>query len=245
MKIAFIHIGKTGGTTIHTLLKNNLNNYKEYHHFKNYKNDELYILWLRNPISRFVSAFNHSYYGVNVDVRNIQHFDLDNCLIPGRMKDSLHKTYIFSQDYDALIKSFESANHLAESLTSEDINLKNKAIELMNCDVEHICKGIGWYLNNGKLIENMHNKILFVGRMENMKEDIKLLSRKLNVNLNENIKLRENVYLDKSMKYLSPLAIKNIVEWYKDSDYAALKQLLEYEFIDEELFSSYFVYNNE
>ena len=244
MTIAFVHIGKTGGTTVNKVLTDCFkNDCRHYHHCKNYKNDEVYILWLRNPINRFVSAFNHSYYGVNTDVQTIKSFDLDNCLIPGRMKDSSKRNYVFSEHYDALIKSFTSANHLAESLTSEDIDLKNKAIELMNCDIEHIHKGLGWYLNNGRFVENRHNNILFVGTTENMKECIKKLSIKLGVNLDENVKLRENNYFDKSMKYLSPLAIKNIIEWYKDTDYATLQQLLNYKFIDEDLFSSYYIYN--
>jgi len=245
MSISFIHIGKTGGTTIDCILRNKLTNYKQFHHNKNYSENEKYILWIRNPISRFVSAFNHSYYGINTQVQTIKSFDLDNCLIPGRMQGSINKSYVFSPYYDALFKSFKNANHLAESLTSEDTEIKQKAIDLMSCDLEHINKGIGWYLHNGKFIENKHNNILFVGRTENMKECINQLSIKLGINLDNSIKLRENIYINKSMKYLSPLAIKNIIEWYKDTDYAALQQLLNYEFINEEIFYSYFIYNNE
>jgi hypothetical protein len=245
MSISFIHIGKTGGTTIDYILRNKLTNYKEIHQYNNYSNNEKFILWIRNPIRRFVSAFNHSYYGVNTDLKTIKSFDLDHCLIPGWMKNSINKSYIFSEYYDSLIKEFKNANHLAESLTSEDLEIKRKAIDLMNCDMEHINKGIGWYLHNGKFIENNHNNILFVGTTENMKDCINKLSIKIGINLDENIKLRENVYLDKSMNYLSDVAIKNIIEWYKDTDYAALHQLLKYKFISEEIFYSYFIYNNE
>ena len=41
--IAFIHIGKTGGTTINKLLEK-MKNYKQYHHNKDYNNNEKYII---------------------------------------------------------------------------------------------------------------------------------------------------------------------------------------------------------
>jgi hypothetical protein len=36
MNISFIHIGKTGGTTIDTLLRSKINKYNEYHLTNNY-----------------------------------------------------------------------------------------------------------------------------------------------------------------------------------------------------------------
>jgi len=39
MSISFIHIGKTGGTTIDYILRNKLTNYKEIHQYNNYSNN--------------------------------------------------------------------------------------------------------------------------------------------------------------------------------------------------------------
>ena len=242
MNIALIHIGKTGGTTINKLLETKLSKYKEYHHFKNYENNEKYIIWLRNPISRFVSAFNHSYYGVNTDKNKIKNFNYKNCLLPVRLKESLDRNWVFSERYDMLIKCFKDANHLAESLSSTDPELKKKAVELMNCREEHLYKGIGWYLNNGKFIDKRKDNILFVGALENMKEDINRLSKTLGIILNPELKVRENIYVDKTMKYLSTEAIKNIIDWYKDTDYKTLEILLKNGWITEELMDSYFKY---
>jgi hypothetical protein len=244
MTLAFIHIGKTGGTTInHHLLHSEIKNYKMYHHNKNYQDDEKYIIWLRNPINRYVSAFNHSYYGINTNVKIIKSFDLDNCLIPMRMKNSMNKEWVFTKTYDALMRKFKNANELAESLSSDDVELQRLGKELMMRQEEHLHKGIGWYLENGKFVKENLNNIIFVGTLENMREDIEQLSNVLQIKLNNELKLRENVYVDKSMKYLSPLAIKNIIDWYKDTDYAALQELLNHGLITQQIFSSYFVYN--
>jgi hypothetical protein len=47
------------------------------------------------------------------------------------------------------------------------------------------------------------------------------------------------------MKYLSPLAIKNIIEFYNDTDYAALKKLCQYGLITQEVLDSYYIYENK
>ena len=240
---SFIHIGKTGGTTINTLLKNKLEKYKEYHLNKNYLENEKYIIWIRNPISRFVSAFNHSYYAINIVVKTIKKFDLENCLMPARMLNSIGKNFVFSKEYDYLIKLFNSPNHLAESLSSKNVEIKKNAIKLMNCMEEHLYKGIGWYLDNGKFITKNNNNILFIGRLEDMNNDIAKLSKILNKDLDTNLKLRENIYVDKNMKYLSELAIKNIIEWYKNTDYKALQIIYEFGWISKDVLDSYYEYN--
>lgn len=241
MTVAFIHVGKTGGTTLHTLLRNQ-KNYKEYHLVNNYKDNEKYILWVRNPIHRFVSAFNHSYYGVHTDPSIVPEFTLNKCLLPQRLQQSIGRPYMFSKEYDALMKEFKSANNLAESLTSTDPTKREKAIQLMNRPEEHLHKGIHWYLHKNDFLNKNRDNILFVGRTEHMKEDICALSKTLNIKLNENLKIRENKFLDKSMKYLSPLAIQNIIDWYKDTDYVILKQLVTDGWIDEATFNMYYTY---
>jgi hypothetical protein len=240
--ISFIHIGKTGGTTIHTLIHRKVKNYKEYHIEKNYNNKEQYIIWIRNPISRFVSAFNHAYYGVHTDPLTIKRFNIQYCLIPYLMENARKKAFTFSRVYDELVKSFSSANELAESLTSADEGIATRAKLLMKREEEHLFKGIGWYLNNGKFVEKNNSRIFFVGKLETMKEDIDALGLKLGLTLNSNLKLRENIYIDNSMKYLSPLAIENIINWYKTTDYAALEELYNHGWITKEFLESYYKY---
>lgn len=245
--VSFIHIGKCGGTTIHRLLKSSLANYKQYHLNKEYNLSEKYILWIRNPLSRFVSAFNMSKTCLeyNFKKEDIHKISMHNCLAPARFinKLRLNRNYVFSPQYDKLIKFFKTPNGLAEALSSDNSIIKKKALRLINSSQEHINKGIGWYLNNGKFVENNINKILFVGKQETMKEDIEKLSGILNINLNIDIVVRENIYSSEESKYLSPIAITNLIEFYKNTDYAALKQLNKYGWISDEVLASYYKYS--
>ena len=242
MNVAFIHVGKTGGTTITKLLRPKFKNYTEYHKRNNYKEHEKYIIWIRNPISRFVSAFNQVYHVVNTDLNTVESFDTDHCLLPIWMKNAKGRNYAFSPEYDNLVKQFYSPNHLAESLTSSDENLRGKAIDLMKREEDHLFKGLHWYLGKGNFVKNKLQNICFVGRTEFMKEDIVKLSNVLNVKLDENLKLRENVFVDPSMKYLSPLAIQNIKDWYHKTDYSILRKMVRFGLIDQTTYDSYCKY---
>ena len=108
----------------------------------------------------FVSAFWHSYDILNTDTTklDINNLTLNNCLAPGRIKFKMTHDYTFDKRYDFLINFFKNPNNLAESITSNNEDIKNKALELMHNKEEHIYKGIGWYLYNGHFINKHHDK---------------------------------------------------------------------------------------
>lgn len=239
INLQFIHIGKCGGTSVcHNF------NLPEYHLERNYMpNNENYIIWIRHPLKRFVSAFNFAYelLHTNTDKLDIHNLSLNNCLAPARIKYKMTHDHTFSIEYDYLINLFKTPNQLAESITSDDIHTRNLAIKLMKSEVEHIYKGIGWYLFNGQFVEDHHNKILFVGSIENMNTDIQMLSNWLNIPITQP-HVRENKNNIKEKTFLSTKAISNLLAFYKETDYEALYKLVEFNFIPKTLYDSYLSY---
>jgi hypothetical protein len=237
IKLRLIHIGKCGGTTIVTNF-----HLIQYHLNRNYSNDENYIIWIRHPLKRFVSAFNHSYSLIHTNTSNldINNLSLDNCLAPARIYSKMTNDYTFSPRYDYLINYFQNPNNLAESLSSEDIKIRELAFELMNSNEEHIYKGIGWYLYDGRFIEKNYDRISFVGSIENMENDMLKLSNMLNIKITKK-KVRENIYNKNT--FLSEKAITNLLDFYKETDYKALQKLLEFNLISKKLLDLYLTYN--
>jgi hypothetical protein len=221
--IKIIHIEKAMGTFF-------LDNFNlEEYHCLNYKNNEKYVIWLKNPISYFVSAFWFSYDIINMNI--------DPDIIKPKINGN---KFAFSKEYNNLINYFKSPNHLAESMTSNNIKDKDMAYKLMNTFNHYINKGIGWHLLNGQFIEDYKQKILFVGRMENMNEDIIKLSKILNKK-SKTIKKSCNNHLSHDI-WLSKKAIQNIYNHFKETDYKTLEILLKYKFITKEVFEEYHYY---
>ena len=86
-KFIFIHIGKCGGTSLSNLFKSNYSFVKIYHEerpqLKLQKNRQ-YFFVVRNPLRRFVSAFNYSKSIIEFDIRglNIDNLTLNNTPAP-------------------------------------------------------------------------------------------------------------------------------------------------------------------
>ena len=101
--VRFIHIGKCGGTSLVSLF-----NFNQYHLVRNYSDKSRFIIWLRNPLKRFVSAFNHVLTLINMDVSklNMNNLTIENCLAPERIKAKIKNKYCFSESYDKAIQYF-------------------------------------------------------------------------------------------------------------------------------------------
>ena len=235
-KIKLIHIGKCGGTTLVKTLGLAEIHLSQPHAEFNTK----YIIWVRNPITRFISAFNYSKSIIETDTTNLNPntLTLSNCLAPYWIKRKILYNVTFNPQYDNLIKTFESVNHLAESLWSPNNELKDKAHKLMSFPVEHIHFGIGWYLNGGKFIEKNNKKILFVGTVENMEDDFNKLCKLLDVKKEYKHIKRNTQKMDKS---LTKMAIQNIINYYK-KDYDALKTLNKFGHLTDEYIKNSYIY---
>ncbi len=227
----FLHVGKCGGTSLaYHFLKNGIH-LQQYHLHRPSNTphpDQYFLLWIRNPFSRFVSAFYHSKNRIEGDV----------ALVPYRQG----KKYIFSSTYDNLIRQLHTPNELAEKLSSGHPHLREIALHCMSQPEEHIWKGLGYYTNNGEFIR--HNKSrIFVGRTENFKQDlITFVDQKLHIpfSFQSEKKIRKNE--NQNDTFLSEKAIENIRDFYKETDFKTLKILLDSKLISKETFLSYQTY---
>ena len=227
-RYVFIHIGKSGGTSVKKTLKKILN--IDFIHMQKveYEPNTKYIIWLRDPLTRFVSAYNFAHNFINKYKNNVVNIE--------------------GQRFIDLVNYFESANNLAENIYTDEF-----AYELMtysnydrcrntNCaqHVNHISKGIAYYLNDGKFIENHHKDIIFVGTLENIENDLNKLQKLLGITQLKKIKTQtwDNIKTNKS-KYLSPLAKQNLKKFY-ELDYYCIQLLVQYGLIDYNKVESYF-----
>jgi len=100
MKLVIIHIGKCAGSVVcNTLRKNNIE-FTEIHVQKaKFKENKKYVILLRNPISRFISAFNWRYELV---------------LIDKTQKNRFYKE-------KNVLKKYNNVNNLAENIENYDV----------------------------------------------------------------------------------------------------------------------------
>jgi len=119
-----IHIGKCGGSTIYNYLKNNNFNFEIIHIKKCiFDSNKKYIILLRNPISRFISAFYWRYKLIIKNNTQLNRFHGEK----------------------NILEYYKSANNLAENITNFDIT-KNY-IHHINEDINFY---IGDFLQNCK-----------------------------------------------------------------------------------------------
>lgn len=240
-KIVFIHVGKTGGTTLVNTY--HFRNIVHFYHKARHSPNTKYIVSIRNPLHRFVSAFNMWSTVINKELPK-ERLTLFNYVIhQGSYDMRKRRGYFVSPEYDDLIRYFKTPNNLAESLTSNDPEKKQKALQLFNTDLGHIKKNISWYLDNGKFIQDNHKNIIYITKQETLDDDVKKLSKILKRKINPGvIRRRVNYHKD---TYLSPLAIKNLKEFFKNSEYKTLHILNKHGFIDKKYLDYCYTYENK
>tara|TARA_A100001015_G_C14881875_1_gene668783 strand:+ start:191 stop:952 length:762 start_codon:yes stop_codon:yes gene_type:complete len=245
-QIYFIHVGKCAGSSIWShieFLKTTYCHMERDHNKNQVKNKDLIIICIRDPLKRFVSAFNYSYDIINYDVSNLNiNSNLKNTIAPDLLKEKIKNggKNIFDQDYIDLVNYFKTPNFLAESLTSNNQNIKKKAEKLIKHDEEHIYKGLGFYTHNGEIIDKYHKKIHIVS-VDYFDRDMENLYKKIYDNKKYPGQLKGSWTRKNNNPniYLSPLAKKNLYNFYKDTDYLALKKLINYNLITKDLYNKY------
>lgn len=216
--VHIFHIGKTGGTA----LKNSLMGKILFFKTKFYQNDKFFIFlrvhngtlnntkanekiifFVRDPVSRFKSAFY------------------------SRKRQSQPKFFVrWSKEEEITFKTFKTPNELAESLNSDDLNLRKQAQESMKTTMHVNTSYWDWFIDEDTLFQRL-DKIIFVGTQKNLNRDFNYMKNLLKIE--ESYKLpsdsknmhKNPAYFD---NYLSDRAIKNLENWYKE-DYRFLNIL--------------------
>lgn len=178
----FIHVGKCGGSSVIEELKKKDIKFFEKHVAKlKFRKNKKYYIIIRNPISRFISAFDWRYKLV--------------------VEDEVQKD-LFEGEY-ALLKKYGTVNNLAENIYNEKGEL---VLDFRNDDfyIHHIKEDIDFYL--GDLLKKCKKKhILAVLATETLSEDLKKsFDITLTSHLKKNKKKNElsSLALNNLIKYL-------------------------------------------
>uniref|UniRef100_A0A6C0DY68 Sulfotransferase domain-containing protein n=1 Tax=viral metagenome TaxID=1070528 RepID=A0A6C0DY68_9ZZZZ len=144
MKLVIIHIGKCAGSVVCNTLKKNNIEFTQIHVQKaKFKENKKYVILLRNPVSRFISAFNWRYKLVLIDKTQKKRFYKE--------KNALEK--------------YNNANNLAENIENYDDDEGEEYIH-------HIYEDINYYLSDF-LRECKSENILGVITQENLFDDFR------------------------------------------------------------------------
>jgi len=196
--VNFLHIPKTGGTAIKHVLKNKNKNYNILLKTHDYTlvdvvNSNSYgIFILRDPIERFISAFNSR-------------------LRKGQPRYNTTWTAFEEKLYN----TYNTPNDLAENLyvNKFNFNLINRLQQRIHF------KNLSYWLNCIDYVINNKEHILYVGFLDTLNEDFNNIIKILK--LDSNLKLptddiNSHKTPNKYSKYLSDDAIKNLQILYKE-----------------------------
>jgi hypothetical protein len=221
--IEFIHVGKCAGTSIREALGQLSIKHKAYHCFDaniilsekmKQSRDSYYLLSVRDPIERFISAFYYDLYSKRIK---------SNRDGPkGRWKK--------------LYSIFEIPNQVAESLSSKDLVLKNMAEIFIRSSRLHAHLSLSWYISLEN-VKYLNEENCYVIRTEKADQDFLNFLRKMNLSLQNYSRLpREKSDYKKSIDNynvtLSELSKINLENAYFD-DYLILDGLYRRGLIDE------------
>lgn len=185
----FVHIGKCGGSSIKKILSENNLKYNHIHvqkprYNKNYK----YLIVIRNPIKRFISAFNW------------------------RLSLIEEQKYRFDGEYD-IINKYKNINNLINDLENFDKN--NLYIHHINENINYYLEDIIDKINDKQIIGILCQETLNedIERIFNIKNNyyIRKNFSKNNTNLSEIEYGKLKKYLGKDYKIIDKLYHKKLI----------------------------------
>jgi len=207
----FIHIGRCGGSSVEEdMYKNNIIFKRIHMSTVEYDKDEDYIIIIRNPIDRFVSAFNWVYYRLSTP---------SYC-------NHLYDRYLKNNPTIDEFIYYKNANHIGEHIYNENGELNKQIDEFINRKgitpdrintPGQLGFGIYQYLNNFIKLPSLERYLqdnCKVISYHSLKSDCKNI---LNINLTNHLKKG-------STEKLSELACKNFEKYFK-KDFECIEKL--------------------
>jgi hypothetical protein len=205
--VHFLHIGKTGGTAIKYVLERQQNT-KQYsfvlHSHETTLRDvpkgEYVIFFLRDPITRFTSAFY------------------------SRQRQGQPRYFSpWSTEEESAFQRFDTPNKLAGALSSDDQGQRSAAAGAMQ-SIEHVRTSYWKWFENEPYFRSRLSDIFFIGFQETLDSDFESLRLKLGLGCGLNLPVddieahKNPGHLDRS---LDEVALRNLREWYA-ADYEFL-----------------------
>ena len=194
----FLHIGKTGGTTIIRMFGNQqgkkhvLSTHSHDYTLKDVPAGELAFFFLRHPISRFVSGFNSR-----------------------QRKGQPTYNVPWNEEEEFGFLKFEGANDLAESLNSADEELRSSAVRAMK-GIRHVNTSFKDWLIGADYLKSNSDKLFYIGFQENFDRDVAAFYKKYTAKkFKTEVKQLHQTPANMS-KHLSDRAMKNLEDWYKE-----------------------------
>ncbi|MEA2047499.1 MAG: sulfotransferase family 2 domain-containing protein [Campylobacterota bacterium] len=200
-KVHFLHIGKTGGSAIRSVLDKNgetsTHNIITHGHatsIQSIPTGEKIIFFLRDPISRFISGF-YSRKRKGQPRYNVEWKPLEK----------------------KIFTTFETPNELALALSDTKLSHHDLAINAMDY-VQHLRHYDNWYIDFEYFNSRLED-IFFIGFQESLDEDFVKLKAKLSIDSNsllptDNVGAHRNPEgLD---KHLDSQAKEALLEHYKE-----------------------------
>lgn len=208
----FIHVGKCGGLTINKyLIENNLNfNHIHIKKLNLIRKDDKFLICLRNPIKRFISAYYYSQSKIILDKLHSPNFP--------------RKIMLMNQN--KIFNKYKNVNNLINDLKINK-NIVNGKRNIEPNYIQHVKEDINYYL--GDILDNIKNEqIIGITCQETLNEDLKRIFNyelKTSKNINEQYKDPEYLTLtDENYKILKD---------YLKKDYEIIDKLYKRNLISE------------
>jgi Sulfotransferase family len=200
MPIHFLHIGKTGGTAIAEALSPVAQQFGIVMHAHDTKlsdvpRDDRVFFFVRHPVSRFVSGF-----------------------FSRLRRGAPRYNYEWNEAEAKAFGRFQKANDLAEALSATDRATLMRAREAMN-GIQHVNSVYrNWFFGEQELTDRL-DSILLLGLQEKLRSDFEhlkwLLKLPKKVSLPDD-DVRAHRTPGDFDRRLSPLAQRNLSEWYAE-----------------------------